>query len=169
MSRTENVIKLFENNNPATKRAIEKLKLKLKPLGVGTFRAVYKIRGTSLVVKIPRDGDGIKHSKAEHDTIKEILNRKKYRKLKQYMPEIHYYNEKTGVIVMPYYRNPKFPYNKLISNILTALFEYIHEYAKSHGVDLHSHNIGMNYHGDPVLLDLGYFSDYGKCLTSGHD
>ena len=83
--------------------------LKLVHLGTGAFRAVYRITGTDFVIKFETDWAGAGHSRDEVNNIKKLA---KSKSLRPHLPRIHYYDPKSGVIVMNYYTR----YNKTRAN-----------------------------------------------------
>lgn len=166
-SRVRAVTKLFEEKAPKTILDVEALGLKVKEIGNGEYRTVYRIIGLPLVVKVPNNTgrEGRKHGTAEYRTIKRITrSTKKYVKLQRYMPKVYNFNAKTGVTLMHHYRPVSRTYRYAISGLLNSLVDLVWPYAaKGHECDIHGANVGMSDENKPVLLDLGYFSDLGKC------
>lgn len=161
------VTKMFEEKAPKTILDVEALGLTTKKIGDGEYRTVYRIVGLPLVVKVPNNTgrEGRKHGTAEYRTIKRITrSTRKYAKLKRYMPIVYNFNVKTGVTLMHYYKAVSRPYRRAISGLLNTVVDLTWPYAaRGYECDIHSANVGMNDENRPVLLDLGYFSDLGKC------
>src|SRR5271163_277737 len=82
--------------------------LKLKKLGEGLDRIVYRVEDSNLVVKFCRFEkdrlNRIGQSYAEYASWKTIMrSKKKYKSLQKYMPEIYYFNATTGVTLVKMY------------------------------------------------------------------
>jgi hypothetical protein len=158
--RVAAVVKMFHEKEPAT---IDNLNLKLTPIGVsGAYRKVYRINGLPLVIKEPKDKSCRKHARAEYKTIQRILRYKKYARLTRYMPEVYYFNEKTGLMLMHYYRPLPKRY-KCIARLLDVIVELTWPYAMDQNeCDVHGGNVALTEDNLPVIIDLGYFSELGK-------
>lgn len=157
----EEVIALVREKQPKDKKAFAKLGLTLEQIGEGVYRKVYKIKGTKLVVKIPNKGkSSITHAISEYEAVYYTKKDNKCEAIHNLLPEVYYFNNDTGIMLMRYYypiRSNKY----MISSLVKQLVEAVHPYAKKKSTDIHSDNIGRaGYH--PVILDLGYFSDFGK-------
>ena len=137
------------------KDILRELGYTLKFLGGGIFRNVYKIVGTKLVLKVPNGARGRRHSQGEMKAYKRIMvSTKKYVALHPYMPAIHHYNSRTGIILMPEYRvAPKSYWEKKIKAMGKLAGDVMGKYC-----DLHRWNIGRDKEGQFRFIDLGYFS-----------
>jgi hypothetical protein len=70
----------------------------LNKIGEGSFRAAYHISGSSVVVKFPLSGNGVRHSRREIKVMRAIVTKKKFRHLARYCPNLLYADEKTGIL-----------------------------------------------------------------------
>lgn len=170
MTEAQLDIQDIKDFKPKTIGDIKHLGFKVKLLPTdGLYRDVYRIAGRPLVVKVPKDEeqpsleDNINHSKAEWKAVKRIKRFKKFETLKRYMPEIYYFNEKTGLMVMKYYPKIK-KYSHMVSRLLEEIVDLTWPYAVSgESVDMHGENVAYDEETDtPVIIDLGYFSASGK-------
>ena len=154
---------LLTENNPKTVEEIKKLGIKLRSLGSGAYRYVYKVVGLPIVLKIPLDNPASRrHSEEEIKVIKKINRLKKYRKLRKYMPYIHFYNPTTRMIGMQYYDTTRNPYKNRMASILTDLIEEIWPGVDKSSADVHSANIAFDSDGQIKIIDLGYFNERGQ-------
>lgn len=165
-SRIDHIVNLFKTKNPTSKADIERLGIKLRGLDSGVFRKVFKITGVPLVVKIPQHSGRScrRHALAEHRAIRKINREKGYEDLRPFMPTVYYTNQQTGMMLVHYYKPIEPKYRKIISKLIHALIIRIWPYAmKGRSVDIHSGNVAIDPEdGQVKLIDLGYFSDYGK-------
>jgi hypothetical protein len=93
-------IKHIQKAKPRTIEDFESLGFRLKRIGGGVFRGVYRIKSFPLVVKFPRDEPYDRHSRAEMRKIKKLSE---FPFLRRYLPKVYYYDPKNGVIVMELY------------------------------------------------------------------
>lgn len=169
MLNTKYIIGTIHDNQVTTSGELKKLGFKLVPLDSGAYRAVVKIKNSSVVVKFPISESGVNHARAEYNTVQKVLKNKRLEPLRKFMPEIYYFDKTSGVIVMEYYKPVKpNKYGLMISDLLRHIVRLVHPYAKKgHSTDVACSNIGLgkddwgNYER-PVILDLGYFDDLGK-------
>ncbi len=162
--RVQTITKQFEAMIPRNLLDVQSMGLKLKKIGDGVYRQVYKIEGVPLVVKIP-GGDAFpvgcrRHARSEYRTVKRIHRYKKFAQLRKYMPRIYYFDNKSGLMLMHYYSVPK-KYKIAISNLLSLVVKLIWPNTASSECDVHGANIGMDENNQPVLIDLGYFTNNG--------
>jgi len=157
------VIDRFVKEKPKNRSDLEKMGLKLGLIGNGLYREVYRINGLPLVVKLsknagssPRD-----HARAEYRAVRRIQRFKKYAQLRKYMPEIHYFDSKTGVMLMHYYKPLPKGY-RCIARLLDHIIELTWPYAAESECDVHGGNVGLGENNQPILIDMGYFSQLGK-------
>jgi 5-methylthioribose kinase len=161
------IIDRFFQNNPKNEEGIKKLGLRLRDISDanGAFRVVYKINGLDLVVKVPYFDSGILHSKAEIKALSRINRLKKYKIIREYMPDVYYANTKTGIIVMRYYKPLKYTkINIAAVSILYSLVESVWlECASSLAgcTDISVNNCGIDapnsYSYTIKVIDLGCF------------
>lgn len=164
-TKRDDVISLFKKYKPKALKTIQgkRMGLSLREIGSGVFREVYEIKGTKLVVKIPRGKAGIKHSQDEYKAQQAILKDKKYEILHKYMPEILYYDAVKGIIVMPQYtiidncgyRSKQYKMAQSLAFLMFDLLKVVWHNNKG-SMDMHEGNIGLNEDGEPILLDMGY-------------
>src|SRR5216684_6048992 len=84
-------------------RSVEELRaagVEMRLLGKGLFRKGYKIKNCDLVIKFPIGEEGKIHTR---DEVRRLKRLKKDVILKRFLPEVFYYNKKSGVILMRYY------------------------------------------------------------------
>ena len=167
-TRIGNIVALFEKHQPTTIADVQALGLKTRVAGRGVYRTVHKISGVPLVVKVPaiNTEEGIggckAHSVSENKTVRSIKRFKAYSLLKKYMPHIYYCDNKTGVMLVHFYKPMKASSGYAITSLVEDLVSAVWPYAQTNtDVDLHSGNIGMDG-SQPKLIDLGYFSERGK-------
>lgn len=157
----QEVIRLFKKYKPEDRRDIKDMGLKLKLLGSGLFRRGYRINGLPVVVKIPKeDGENRYESNRIHaieeiQKIRTIRKTKKYRPFWRYLPEVLYFDENSGVILMPEYGRLKESEANLFSSFLSNLAD---DLGRDDENDMHDENVGWNFEKEEyVILDLGYF------------
>ena len=123
-------------------------------LGYGSFREVYNIFGTSLVVKIPIEGDGnVTHSRREIRRIRQVLRRKNLTHVRRYVPKIYYVDYKNGIIVME--RLQKIgKITRATEDVICHLFEDTFPCINNDS-DADSKNLGLNSRGQIKVLDWG--------------
>lgn len=136
-------------------------------LDEGSFRRAYQVVGLPLVAKFPyKDGPttklrtAIHHTKMEVQAVEQILQERKFKALRQYMPKIYFFNPKTGTVLMHKYK----PLSE------TAKSERVCEklgllvaasgLTAAYGFDLSTYNVGTDEAGKLVIFDLGLFNDY---------
>jgi 5-methylthioribose kinase len=153
-----NIVEMFDKHHPKTPKECKKRGLKLQKIGSGLFRTVYRINDLDLVVKFPKKenkSSGLYHSLEEFRRFKQIQRLKKYKSIQRYLPKIHYFNKKSGVILMPFYRKLPAKEAEIASNILSKFAEDV---GHTSGGDIHSENVMFSDFEDRyVLVDLGYF------------
>jgi len=102
-------LRLIKINRPENLLEASNLGLKLVHIGSGSYRKVYRVKDTDLVIKFPEaedwSCDGKQHSKAEAARIKKLY---KYKSLRPHLPKIYFHDPKSGVLVTKYYER----YNK---------------------------------------------------------
>jgi hypothetical protein len=134
----------------------------MRLLGTGMFRSGYKVRHTDLVIKFPiREGkddngsEGIQHSTQEMRRLRRL---KKAGTLNQFLPEVLYYDKKSGVIMMRYY--PEFDgYEEQADAMGKMVGKLIYRIARVRCTDIHTENVRKGrWDGlkNAVIIDLGY-------------
>jgi len=149
-------IKYIQKAKPRTIEDFESLGFRLKRIGGGVFREVYRIKSFPLVVKFPCDEPSDRHSRAEMRKIKKLSE---FPFLRKYLPRVYYYDPKSGVIVMELYS--RFSDNVDAADALGRLAGMlIHRLTGVPMKDIHTDNILTP---DPrrrsprlVFCDLGY-------------
>lgn len=160
----DQAIKLLRKHRPKNERDLLAAGFTLSQIGNGAFRNAYSIHGANLVVKIP-SGTGFSqeekwHSHHEVLAVRRINRYDKYESLRPYMPVMHYYNKKSGLIVFERYKKASWRKVKIFAKELNKTA------AKLMGVGTcdidNSGNIGVDKQGNYKLLDLG-------CVIGGND
>jgi hypothetical protein len=165
--RLNQVVEIFKTKKPKTVGEMLKLGIKLRGMDSGVFRKVYKVTGAPLVVKIPQHTGGSckRHAVAENRAINKINKTVSLEGLRKFMPVVYYFDNDTGIAVVHYYK-PIVPYGarSMVSNLIHQLIIMIWPYAiNGRSVDMHSGNIAVDPDtNQPKIIDLGYFSNYGK-------
>jgi tRNA A-37 threonylcarbamoyl transferase component Bud32 len=122
----------------------------MRILGEGVYRSGYKVRHCDLVIKFPTDAEGVKHSAQE---IKRLRRLKQCGTLDRFLPEVFYYDKKSGVIVMRYY--PEFvdfeDEADAMGSMIGALIQRLTRVKCS---DIHTDNVRQNK-DDAIIIDLG--------------
>jgi hypothetical protein len=143
------------------------LGLRLRKIGEGVYRTVYKVVGHSLVIKFPIGKDGKEHSQYEYKAWRDITKKNsKYPTLKKYMPEIIHFDRRSGVMVMKYYQSIKKSELKEFSSVITSLMNDVLELgwdqlSENGCIDIHPYNLVLekDKYGCQQLkiIDMGYF------------
>lgn len=169
--RTQNqinrVVLKFVNQQPRNLEDVENMGYTLKPIGDGAYRRVYKVGNLPIVVKVPYHTGGScrRHSIAEWRAVKRIDKYKKYVELKPFVPTIYYCDQKTGIMIVHYYKPAPLRFRKAVAKLFEVYLPKIWPHARKGKwatVDIHSSNVGIDEDGIPKVIDLGYFSEYGK-------
>ena len=135
--------------------------LPLQLLGSGSYRSVFDIVGTNLVIKFPNDEylqrhECIRHSAKEYEAVTKIMSSrsKAYAAIKKHMPKIHFYNPITGVLLANKYRLlglHKMEDRRLLSLKLKDAIKV----NKTLDVQ-NSGNVGIDGRGTLKVIDAGY-------------
>lgn len=145
-------LKTIRAVKPKSPEDFEKLGLKLRRIGEGLFREGYKIVNADMVIKFPKDTEGIKHSLAEVRRIHRLM---KFKILRRHLPEILYFDKASGVLIMRYY--PRFRSFEVQADAMgEALARVISSLTRTHCSDLHTENVRSSEEDDAVIIDLGY-------------
>ena len=157
------IVQKMKRVKPRTPKEARAAGIKMRLLGTGMFRAGYKVRNTDLVIKFPvltgkNDDDpseGIQHSVQE---IRRLRRLKKAGTLNQFLPEVLYYDKKSGVIMMRYY--PEFDgYEEQADAMGKMVGKLIYRIAGVRCTDIHTENVRKGrWDGlkNAVIIDLGY-------------
>jgi hypothetical protein len=157
------VISKLRNDWPTTPEECKTYGIRLcKYSRSGAYRYVYKVWGLPLVIKFPQNDDDKIHAIQEWIVYNKLKFCDRYRKLKKYMPTIYYFNMKTGVSAMRYYkvlgesnwRNSN-KYDKSRS-LLEKRVKKIYKHAND--VD-NSGNVARDKNGQLKIIDLGCFDE----------
>lgn len=135
----------------------------LQWIGSGTFRDAYHVTGTSLVIKVPRfDSDkatlkyNIQHARDEFSIWRRMKVAKlKYAAFKSYLPELIYFDTKTGIMVVRKYN--KVRYSKIANKLIRELEASITATMKTAEADIHYGNLGLDKDGNIKIIDMGLF------------
>ncbi len=132
----------------------------LRLLGSGLYRDGYKVKDCDLVLKFPRKialksgkkslAEGRKHSAAE---IRRLRRLRQVTCLDKFLPEIFYYDKKSGVIGMKYY--PTFTdFEDQADAMGTVIESLIFGVSRIRCTDIHTENVRQNKER-AVIIDLG--------------
>lgn len=154
----QEVISFFKKNRPTFEQI--KANFLLKKVGDGLFRNVYAI--DDLVVKVPKKSNlktdhtsNLYHARAEVRQINRIRKMKKYKLLRSFLPEIYYFDKKSGILLMPYYQKPTKKDAEVAAEIFSRLAR---EVGRHSGGDIHDQNVMYDLENETyVIVDLGYF------------
>ena len=158
-----NILKTIRRHKPTSVEEFEdELGLDLIAMDNGSFREVYNISGTRLVVKIPMeidlDGCGVHamaaaHSRREIRRIRQVLRRKNLTHIRRYVPKVYYADYKSGVIVMEMLRDIG-KVDRAAENIIAHMLEDTFPCVNNCS-DAKSTNLGINTRGQIKVLDWG--------------
>lgn len=150
---------LIVKYEPQTMDDVEGMGISFESIGEGLFREAFRIKGANLVIKVPKtDGDEswedcYKHAMDEVKKVKSFRKGKKYRVLWRYLPKILYVNERSGLILMPYYRKLSISKREIVADMISNLFC---DLGRDNGGDVHESNVALGEYDEPVVLDFGY-------------
>jgi hypothetical protein len=145
-------LRIIRRSQPKNVQEARAAGLRLWEIGVncGAFRQTYRIWGTGLVIKFPREewGDAITHTR---DEVKKIRALNEFKVMRRYLPPVYYYNGRDGVMVTDYYSKVSPP-----KNLRPMFTELLFAYTGVEVGDLLGDNIRCKRNGEPVIVDLGY-------------
>jgi len=125
----------------------------MRLLGKGLFRTGYKVKGCDLVIKFPGcEVEDLWHSRQE---VRRLNRLKKAGVLREFLPEIFFYDKKTGVIAMRYYRE-FVNFEKQADAMGRMIQKLIYRLTRVKCTDIHTENVRSRNIRDAVLIDLGY-------------
>ena len=146
------------------KDVLAKTGYRIRLLGTGAYRKVYKFIGLPLVVKFPltEDERDIQHSVLEFKARELILRQwKKYEKLTRYMPDIYFLDDTAGVMLARYYlplHNSKLRfYEGHIAAMVGDIVDLAWDHKKRGTHDTHYENMGVDDSGQVKITDMGFF------------
>jgi 5-methylthioribose kinase len=159
----------MEKHKPTTIEDIAK-RWSVRKCGQGAFRRVYAVRNLDVVIKIPyactnwwrscapAPSEGVKHARLEYKAWLRVMTMGRYRALKRYMPDIWYYDSRSGIVIMERYRKARASFfvthiGCFIENIIEDLFNLKWE------LDLGADNLGIDRYGNFRLIDLGLIEE----------
>lgn len=134
--------------------------------GNGAYRVVYKVSGLPVVVKLPARFETDKeHSRQEYKMYKKL--KKNFKQIRKYLPVIYYCNEKTGMVVMRYYKLLKTPPYHEYDNkehpawqdkeARYALADHLEKLYSGASDVSNSGNVARDTDGQLKVIDLGCF------------
>ena len=144
-------LRIIRRSQPKNVQEARAAGLRLWEIGVncGAFRQTYRIWGTGLVIKFPREEwDAITHTR---DEVKKIRALNEFKVMRRYLPPVYYYNNRDGVMVTDYYSKVSPP-----KNLRPMFTELLFAYTGVEVGDLLGDNIRCKRNGEPVIVDLGY-------------
>ena len=132
----------------------------------GQFRNVYDVLGTQLVIKVPIQESkasgtriNIQHAREEYAAWKKIKSsRHEYRSLKPYLPDMIYFNSRSGIIVMPKYGPVRWPRGRGRHRVIEELESRFTSALQVTYADIKEDNLGSDKDGNIKVLDLGPLS-----------
>lgn len=120
----------------------------------GIFRKVYKVTNCDLVVKFPKGPSGKKHTRDEVTRIRKL---RKFAVMQKHLPEIHYYDPVSCVLVVSYH--PRFTTHEKEADAMGKFIQELIRAATKVAVsDVHSENVNRKKSTDDtaVIIDFGY-------------
>lgn len=129
----------------------------MRLLGTGAFRDGYKVRNCDLVIKFPQTlkagpEEGRQHSAQE---IRRLRRLRKSGTLGEFLPEVFYYDKKSGVIAMRYYREFD-DFEDQADAMGKMIQKLIYRIARVRCTDIHTDNVRRGRQWNAILIDLGY-------------
>jgi hypothetical protein len=162
-------VRLIKKHRPKSIEDFTKagLILERKPVGVGIFREVVKVKDLPLVIKFPlsegthdpKKGKKLSYRAGKmHSTVevRKIGELSKLRWMRRHLPTIYYHDKKSGVLVMHWYK--EFDDDGDAFRALGRLATKIIQKWIGVGVsDIHKDNVRMGRSKKEVIIvDLGY-------------
>lgn len=170
MKEVNKIIKMFHKYDPIDLEELLEMGVGIKGtertkkgtifthyLGEGSFRKVYRINNLPLVVKFPTGEDGdsweenLEHAQNEIDALNWVKSNKKFKEIRQYLPNLHYSNEDTGVMLLDEYVHVNCPGS--LAKCRRAS-EHIAKVMKVEKLDFYK-NFVTDKGGNVTLLDWG--------------
>ena len=142
---------------PTTPEAARAAGIEMRLLGKGLFRSGYKVRGCDIVIKFPlrtsnkTELENVQHARQEIARLKRL---RKVAELVPYLPEVFYYDPKSGVTAMRHY--PMFrDFEEQADAMGRMIQKLIFRIARVRCTDIHTENV-RRQNQDAILIDLGY-------------
>ena len=162
--KTERVIKLVDTHRPKDITSALYCGLPLKYAGDGAYRTAYEVVGTNLVIKFPKNDEGMlihnqQHSLHEYQAILKVLRSKakSLQALRKHMPKVYYCN-RDGVMIVRKYK--LLSEHRKADKIRALLSQQICKVLKLYSADLeNSGNVGIDGRGTLKVLDAGFLGD----------
>jgi hypothetical protein len=130
----------------------------LRLLGCGVFREAFKVGNCDLIIKFPLQDDESEIEDCKRHTRTEVARLRRLARhgvMRRFLPKIHYFDSKNGVIVMQYY--PSFRDREEQVDALGKMAQaLIFKSTKIRCTDIHSENVHRKGKKDAVIIDLGY-------------
>lgn len=147
------VVRRIRALKPKTIRELRAAGIAARLLGTGAFRNGYKIRNCDLVVKFPLSEFGVTHSAHEMGRLRRL---RRIKVLDRFLPEVYYYDKKSGVIVMKHYAAFR-DFEEQADAMGNMIEKLIFRIARVKCTDIHTENIrqGRYPNARAVLVDLG--------------
>lgn len=130
----------------------------LRRLGEGVFREAFKIANCDLIIKFPlTEGqigdDCVRHTRTEVKRLRRLM---RHGVMRKFLPKIHYFDSRNGVVVMQYY--PAFrDMEDQVDAMGKMLGSVIFKATRIRCTDIHSDNVHRGKgEKDAVIIDLGY-------------
>ena len=129
---------------------------KMRKLGEGMYRRVYKVKNYDIVFKFPgataeTKTGGRKHAAQEMNRLKRL---RRCEALHRFLPEIYYYDKDSGVIAMKYYP-PFADFEEEADAMGRMIGTLIQKLTRVRCNDIHTENVRQNRE-DTVIIDLGF-------------
>ena len=153
------LVRKLKKIRPKTAKDMRRAGFHLRYLNEGCFRQVYKIVGTSAVIKFPNLTSGNlestkEHIKQESRGFQKIRKQKRGLSLRPYLPVIYYKDLEAGVTAMKYYQSYRRSDPKERAKLTDFLMTFFH-YESEDRHDYGYGNFGMTPEGRVKILDLG--------------
>lgn len=153
---------MVTKHRPRSPKDLQQLGYHLRYLGCGCFRQTFLVKEVGVVIKFPMMTnlrENIWHSRYEAKTLKRINTQHKFTALRRYMPTVHLYDPRTGVLIVQNYKRCRYSdasrqFSTIIEGMVTDLFPNLR-----YELDLGAGNLGRNEVGQFVVLDLGIIEE----------
>lgn len=159
------IISLLKKHKPVSAFDLAGV-LKLKELGQGSFRRVYRIVNSPFVIKFPHLGRSsgsdtagrprcIKHSALEADRHRHFMG---FHELRYHLPRLYFHDRKTGVIVMEYVEEDKtdrkaYWMNDALYDLVAVLIKSL---TRKKMTDISENNLKLSKDGQLKFIDLAF-------------
>jgi hypothetical protein len=123
----------------------------MKRLGTGVFRTSYLLAGCDLIIKFPLPDDPACNKAHTRTEVKKIRRFNRFAVMRPYMPRVHYFDSRAGVVVMTYY--PTVAHERGLARVVTRLVKHLTGITLS---DITGDNVRKDAHGTTKFVDLAY-------------